>query len=113
MRFRKGGKLTVIKTGIATVILCLILVLTGGFGVKDASAQESVWVKVGNIPDNWYKSVEEPLGSYEGEFGDVEDDKDTAALMNIWSTSDVAQADEVYQEWDKEKAAKEKETELE
>jgi hypothetical protein len=61
----------VIKTGIITAILCLILVLTGGFGVRNASTQESVWVQVGNIPDNWYKSVEEPLGSYEGEFGDA------------------------------------------
>jgi len=56
------------------------------------------------------------LTTMQAEYGllaEVEDDKDTAVLMDIWSTSDVAQADEVYQEWDKEKAAKEKETELE
>ncbi len=69
--FKKGVKLAVIKKGIITVILCLVLVLTGGFGVKKASTQESVWVRVGNIPDNWYKSYEEPLGSFEGEFGDA------------------------------------------
>lgn len=46
-----------------------------------------------------------------GLIGDVEDDKETAKLMDIWSTSDVTQADEVYQSWDKEKAAKEKELE--
>ena len=60
-----------IKTGIITVIMCLILVLTGVFGVRDAATQESVWVRVGNVPDNWYKSFEEPLGSFEGEFGDA------------------------------------------
>jgi hypothetical protein len=48
-----------------------------------------------------------------GLLGDVEDDKETAKLMDIWSTSDVTQADEVYQSWDKEKAANEKELELE
>jgi hypothetical protein len=69
--FKKGVKLAVIKTGIITVILCLVLVLTGGLGVRNASTQESVWVRVGNIPDNWYKSYEEPLGSFEGEFGDA------------------------------------------
>ena len=60
-----------IKKGIITAVLCLVLVFTGGIGVKNASTQESVWVRVGNIPDNWYKSYEEPLGSYEGEFGDA------------------------------------------
>ena len=59
-----------IKTRITTVILCLILVLTGGFGAKNTFAQEAVWVKVGNIPDNWYKTVDDPLGTWEGEFGE-------------------------------------------
>jgi len=56
------------------------------------------------------------LNTMQAEYGllaEVEDDKDTAALMDIWSTSDVAQADEVFQQWDKEKAAKDKEMELE
>ena len=56
------------------------------------------------------------LTTMQAEYGllaEVEDDKDTAALMDIWSTSDVAQADEVFQQWDKEKAAKDKEMELE
>ena len=56
------------------------------------------------------------LGTMQAEYGllaDVEDDKDTAKLMDIWSTSDVSQSDEVYQSWDKEQAAKEKDSELE
>ena len=39
------------------------------------------------------------------------EDTETAKLMDVWATSDIAQADEVYERWDKEKAAKE--TELE
>ena len=56
------------------------------------------------------------LTAMQAEYGllaEVEDDKETTTLMDIWSTSDVAQADEVFQQWDKEKAAKEKEAELE
>jgi len=56
------------------------------------------------------------LTTMQAEYGllaDVEDDKETSALMDVWSTGDIAQADEVYQQWDKEKAIKEKETELE
>lgn len=48
------------------------------------------------------------LGTMEAEYGllgEVEDDKETRKLMDIWSTSDIAEADEVYKEWDKEKAA--------
>ncbi len=48
-----------------------------------------------------------------GLLGEIEDDKETAKLMDIWSTSDVSQSDEVYQSWDKEKASKEKDLELE
>lgn len=58
----------------------------------------------------------EILGTMQREYGlldDVEDDKETATLMDIWSTSDVSQADEVFQSWDKEQAAKEKDLELE
>jgi len=56
------------------------------------------------------------LSTMQAEYGllsDVEDDRETRTLMDIWATSDVAQADDVYQRWDKEKAAKEKEVELE
>jgi len=56
------------------------------------------------------------LTTMQAEYGllaEVEDDKETSALMDIWSTGDITQADEVYQQWDKEKAAKEKEAELE
>jgi len=56
------------------------------------------------------------LTTMQAEYGllaEVEDDRETAKLMDIWSTSDIAEADEVYRMWDKEKAAKEKEAELE
>jgi len=61
-------------------------------------------------------TVDALLSTMQAEYGilaEVEDDKETATLMNIWETSDIAQADEVYQGWDKEKAAKEKELDLE
>lgn len=56
------------------------------------------------------------LGTMQAEYGlleDTEDDKETAKLMDIWSTSDVSQADEVFQAWDKEQAVNEKDYELE
>ena len=37
--------------------------------------------------------------------GETEDDAATKDLMDIWSTSDVGEADEVFKQWDKEKAA--------
>jgi hypothetical protein len=46
-----------------------------------------------------------------GLLGEVEDDKETRKLMDIWQTSDVAEADDVFKKWDQEKAAKEKATE--
>ncbi|MFC1926709.1 hypothetical protein ACFLWV_03035 [Chloroflexota bacterium] len=52
------------------------------------------------------------LGTMQAEYGllsDVEDDKETKKLIDIWATSDIAEADEVYKEWDKEKADKEQE----
>jgi hypothetical protein len=51
------------------------------------------------------------LQTMEAEYGlltDPTEDKETAKLMDVWATSDVSQADEVYDKWDKEKAAKEK-----
>jgi hypothetical protein len=56
------------------------------------------------------------LGTMEAEYGlmeDVEDDKETSKLMDIWSTSDVTQADEAFQAWDKEQSVSEKDYELE
>jgi hypothetical protein len=47
-----------------------------------------------------------------GLMGEVEDDSDTSKLMDLWSTSDIAEADEVYTKWDKEKTAKNREEEL-
>jgi len=60
-------------------------------------------------------NVQSILATMEAEYGllgEVEDDKETKKLMDLWSTSDVTEADEVYKKWDKEKAAKEKEEDL-
>lgn len=54
-------------------------------------------------------NIEGILQTMEAEYGllaEVEDDKETKKLMDIWATSDAAEADEVYKKWDKEKAAK-------
>jgi hypothetical protein len=59
--------------------------------------------------------VEALLSTMQAEYGllsEVQDDKETAKLMDIWSTSDVAEADEVFEQWDKEQA-KDKDLELE
>lgn len=50
------------------------------------------------------------LTTMQGEFGllgEIEDDKSTKDLMDIWSTSDVSEADDVFQKWDKEKSENE------
>jgi len=39
-----------------------------------------------------------------GLVGEMEEDEATKELMDIWSTSEVSEADEVFQKWDKEKA---------
>jgi len=44
---------------------------------------------------------------------DIEDDKETSELMDIWSTSDASQSDDVFQKWDKEKTSREGDLELE
>ena len=54
--------------------------------------------------------VEALLTTMQAEYGllsEVQDDKETSKLMDIWATSDVAEADEVFEQWDKEQAAKE------
>ena len=56
------------------------------------------------------------LSTMQVEYGllsDVEDDKETTKLMDIWSTSDVTQADEVFQQWDQDKATRELDLEQE
>jgi hypothetical protein len=53
------------------------------------------------------------LRSMEDEYGlmdEAADDKETVKLLDIWSTSDVSQSNEILEKWDKEKASKEKET---
>ena len=52
------------------------------------------------------------LRTMEDEYGltdEVADDKETK-LMDIWSTSDLTKSSEVFEKWDKEKSAKEKES---
>ncbi|MFQ5975841.1 MAG: hypothetical protein ACE5J5_05975 [Candidatus Hydrothermarchaeales archaeon] len=60
-------------------------------------------------------NVQAILATMEAEYGllgEPEDDTATKDLMDIWSTSDVTEADEVYKKWDKEKMGKEKEEDL-
>jgi hypothetical protein len=55
-------------------------------------------------------NVEGILRTMEAEYGllvEVEDDEETRKLMDIWATSEIAESDEVYKKWDKEKAARE------
>lgn len=44
--------------------------------------------------------------------GEIEDDKATKDLMDIWSTSDISESDDVFQKWDKEKAETEEDDDL-
>jgi len=56
-------------------------------------------------------NIDSILNTMEAEYGlmnEPAEDKETAKLMDVWSTSDVSQSDEVFEKWDKEKAAKEK-----
>jgi hypothetical protein len=53
-------------------------------------------------------NLDQLLRTMEAEYGlmgESEDDAATKDLMDIWSTSDVSEADEVFKQWDKEKAA--------
>ena len=56
-------------------------------------------------------NIDSILNTMEAEYGlmsEPAEDKETAKLMDVWSTNDVAQSDEVFEKWDKEKAAKDK-----
>lgn len=44
--------------------------------------------------------------------GEMEEDKATKDLMDIWSTSDISESDDVFQKWDKEKAETEEDDDL-
>ncbi len=60
-------------------------------------------------------NIQQILMTMEAEYGllsDVEDDRETKKLMDVWATSDVAEADEIYKKWDQEKAVKERTEEL-
>jgi len=59
-------------------------------------------IKSGNI-DAILRTMEAEYGL----LGDIEDDKETKELMNIWSTSDVNKADVAFEEYEKKKSAKE------
>ncbi|MDY6864887.1 MAG: hypothetical protein SVY15_02800 [Halobacteriota archaeon] len=61
-------------------------------------------------------NVDQILVTMEAEYGlvgEINDDKETKELMDLWSTSDIGEADEVYNKWDKDKAVKERKEELE
>lgn len=52
-------------------------------------------------------NVDSLLQTMEAEYGlmgEAQEDKGTRELMDIWSTSDGAESDEVFKQWDKEKA---------
>jgi hypothetical protein len=56
-------------------------------------------------------NLQQILMTMEAEYGlagNVEEDKDTRKLMDIWSTSDMTAADDIFKKWDKEKDEKEK-----
>ena len=56
------------------------------------------------------------LATMQAEYGlvaDMEDDKETTKLMDIWSTGDVSQSDEAYKSWETEKPTEDREVELE
>jgi len=59
-------------------------------------------IKSGNI-DAILRTMEAEYGL----LGDIEDDKETKELMNIWSTGDVNKADVAFEEYEKKKSAKE------
>ena len=55
-------------------------------------------------------NIQSILNTMEAEYGllsEIEDDQGTKKLMDIWSTSDVAEADEVFKQWDREKTTEE------
>ena len=47
-----------------------------------------------------------------GLVGEIEDEKETKELLDLWATSDIDEADEVYKKWDKEQSSKERKDEL-
>jgi hypothetical protein len=58
-------------------------------------------------------NVDALLRTMQDEYGlmdEAADDKETAKLMDIWSTNDVSQSSEVLEKWEKEKASKDKES---
>ena len=55
------------------------------------------------------------LSTMQAEYGladEMEEDKATKELMDIWSTSDISESDDVFQKWDKEKAETEEDDDL-
>ena len=61
-------------------------------------------------------NIEQILMTMDAEYGlmgEVEEEKETKELMDLWSTSDISESEEVYKKWDMEKSSKEREKELE
>lgn len=59
-------------------------------------------------------NIDSILRTMESEYGllsEPAEDKETAKLMDVWASSDVSQADDVYEKWDKEKSTREIELE--
>jgi hypothetical protein len=62
-------------------------------------------LRTGNV-DSLLRTMQDEYGLMD----ETADDKETAKLMDIWSTNDVSQSAEVLEKWDKEKSAKDKES---
>ena len=55
-------------------------------------------------------NIEDILRTMEAEYGlldETEDDTETKKLMDIWATSDISEADDIYQKLDKENSEEE------
>ena len=65
-------------------------------------------VQRGNL-DGIFETIEAEYGIMD----EIEDDRETKVLMDIWETYDVTEADEIYKKLDQEKSEKEELDELE
>lgn len=60
-------------------------------------------------------NIQAILKTMEAEYGlveEMEEDRETKELMDIWASADETEAEEVYKKWEEEKAKKEREKEL-
>jgi len=73
----------------------------------DKSKLDEFLARVNLSEQNMSGNLEGFLSTMQAEYGlvgEMEEDEATKELMDIWSTSEVSEADEVFQKWDKEKA---------